>query len=522
MNFRLAVFPAAFAVALLFFRCSAASQNAPPAALGIFEQSADVGITPLKGSTTYDAGSGEYRITGGGANIWARTDAFQFVWKRLSGDMSVTADIHFIGAGLVEHRKAVLMLRQSLDADSAYADVALHGSGLTSLQYRTSAGAETQEVQSTENAPLRIRIERRGNQFIMYAGKPGGSLVASSPVTVELGDPVYVGLGVCSHDAKVLETAVFSNVSIEKLPSAEETQNPSNVRSKISVYDLDSKSTQVVYTADKLWEAPNWSPDGKYLLANSGGMLYRLSFSGMGTIQPEKVNLDPAYKCNNDHGISHDGKLLAFSADHAPAEESRVFVASSDGAAPRLLTPNSPSYFHGWSPDGKWLAFVGERGEGHFNIFRVPIGGGNERQLTSRPVYDDGPDYSPDGKWIYINSDRSGGWDIWRFPSDGAGPDDNKAERVTSDDLEDWFPHPSPDGKYLVFLTFPKGTPGHNVKTKVQLRMMPMPQSDQPMAAQNSSIQVLTEFFGGQGTINVNSWSPDSRKFAFVSYELLP
>ena len=522
MNFRSALFY--LALAFLLLSCYAFSQTSAPlpsGPLGLFEEHSDVGITPRKGSATYDSSRGEYRITGGGANLWERTDAFQFVWKRLSGDLSITADVHFIGIGAVEHRKAILMLRQSLDADSAYADVALHGDGLTSLQYRTTKGAETLEVQSTENAPLRIRLDRHGNQFTMFAGKPGENLVRSIPVTVELGNPIYVGLGVCSHDANVLETAVFSNVSVEKLAPTQETRNPTNVRSKISIYDLETKSTRIVYAADKLWEAPNWSPDGKYLLANSGGVLYRFALGGDGPARPEKVNLD-SYECNNDHGISGDGKLLAFSATHAPSEESQVFLASSDGATPRLLTPNAPSYFHGWSPDGRWLAFVGERGDGHFNIFRVSVNGGSEQRLTFRPVYDDGPDYSPDGKWIYINSNRSGGWDIWRFPADGAGPDDQKAERVTSDDLEDWFPHPSPDGKNLVFLSFPKGTPGHDVKTKVQLRTMPMPRSEQPVAAQHASIQVLREFFGGQGTINVNSWSPDSKKFAFVSYELLP
>jgi TolB protein len=322
------------------------------------------------------------------------------------------------------------------------------------------------------------------------------------------------------HDANVLEAAVSSNVSAQKRTPVEQNQNPSNVRSKISIYDLDSKSILVVYMADKLWEAPNWSPDGKYLLANSGGALYRFTLNADGRAQPEKLALDAAYECNNDHGITRDGKLLAFSAKHGSSQESRVFVASSDGANPRLLTPNSPSYFHGWSPDGKWLAFVGKRGD-YFNIFRVPIGGGGEQRLTSSPVADDGSDYSPDGKWIYINSNRSGGWDIWRFPPEGAGPGDAKAERITSDELEDWFPHPSPDGNWIVFLSFPKGTPGHNVKTNVQVRMIPMPQDAAGKGAV-SSIQVLTQIFGGQGTINVNSWSPDSKKFAFVSYELLP
>ena len=301
----------------------------------------------------------------------------------------------------------------------------------------------------------------------------------------------------------------------------QQNQNPSNVRSKISIYDLESKSIRVVYTADKLWEAPNWSPDGKYLLANSGGALYKFELNASEKAQPEKLALDTGYECNNDHGLTSDGSQLAFSAKYGVSQDSRVFVAFSDGAKPRLLTTNSPSYFHGWSPDAKWLAFVGKRGD-HFNIFRIPAGGGNEERLTSSPVNDDGPDYSPDGKWIYINSNRTG-WDIWRFPADGAGPGDSKAERITADELEDWFPHPSPDGKWLVFLSFPKGTPGHDVKTNVHLRMMPMPQSTSHVAeADAGSIQSVAQIFGGQGTINVNSWSPDSKKFAFVSYEVLP
>ncbi|HEY1341661.1 MAG TPA: hypothetical protein VGF59_29320 [Bryobacteraceae bacterium] len=155
---------------------------------------------------------------------------------------------------------------------------------------------------------------------------------------------------------------------------------------------------------------------------------------------------------------------------------------------------------------------MAQRGDTNFDLFRIPASGGEELRLTSNPGYDDGPDYSPDGKWIYFNSNRSGSWDIWRMPADGAGDRDAKAERVTSDELEDWFPHPSPDGKWLVFLSFPKGTSGHNERTlEVQLRIMPMDGKSAPLS--------LAKFIGGQGTINVNSWSPDSRRFAFVRYE---
>jgi hypothetical protein len=187
----------------------------PAQTLGLFESHSDVGDTPKKGSVEYDSSSGEYRITGGGANMWAATDAFQFVWKKLSGDVTLTADVRFIGTGAVEHRKAALIIRQSLEPDSAYADVARHGDGLTSLQYRLTPHAVTEEVRSPVNGPVRIRIERRGDQFTMYAGSPGEELKPSGPVTVVLHDPVYAGLAVCSHDANILETAIFSNVKIE-------------------------------------------------------------------------------------------------------------------------------------------------------------------------------------------------------------------------------------------------------------------------------------------------------------------
>jgi Tol biopolymer transport system component len=315
-----------------------------------------------------------------------------------------------------------------------------------------------------------------------------------------------VGIGVCSHDENILETAIFSNVKVER---------HDRIKSKISIYDLKDRSIRVVYSADELFEAPNWSPDGKYLLVNSNGKLFRLALNGTGPISPERLDVGPGYRCNNDHGLSPDGKLLAFSAASPSSKDSQVFLAASDGSNPRLMTPAAPSYFHGWSPDGRWLALVGERG-GKFGIDRVPVTGGDEQRLTVHAHYDDGPDYSPDGKWIYFNSDRSGSWDIWRMPAAGAGANDRRAEQVTRDEFEDWFPHVSPDGKWLVFLSFPKGTSGHDDRLDVQLRMLPL----RGRKLKPGPIQPAAKIFGGQGTINVNSWSPDSRQFAFVSYEV--
>ena len=317
--------------------------------------------------------------------------------------------------------------------------------------------------------------------------------------------------------ARSLVTLAAKASAVAGAAQQQAAKKPIGYRSKITVYDLTSRSTRTVYQADQVIEAPNWSRDGRFLLVNTGGNLYRLPVNGAGEAKLEKIELGGSYRCNNDHDFSRDGRMLAFSASGASSRQSQVYLARADGSDVKLMTPASPSYFHGWSPDGKWLAFVGQRAN-KFELYRVAVTGGSEQRLTSKGAYDDGPDYSPDGKWIYFNSNRSGGWDIWRMPAEGAGPGDAKAEQITSDELEDWFPHLSPDGKRMVFLSFPKGTSGHNDRMDgVALRMMPAPDKKLKPAR----IEVVVTFFGGQGSINVNSWSPDSKKFAYVVYEPL-
>ena len=278
------------------------------------------------------------------------------------------------------------------------------------------------------------------------------------------------------------------------------------VRSLVTLYNLSDGAKKVIFSGEGFYQAPNWSPDGKYLLMNAPGRLMRLTLDGA---RMEPVDTGKVHGVNNDHGVSHDGKWLAISAGN-------VFVLPSSGGEPRQVTNQTPSYFHGFSPDDKWMVMCAER-NGNFDIYRVPFAGGAEERLTSSPGYDDGSEYSPDGKWIYFNSNRSGTWDIWRMPADGAGPGDSKAEQITSDELEDWFPHISPDGKWLLMITFEKGIPNHPANQNVALRIMPAPGNrpgkDKP--------REIVKLFGGQGTVNVNSWSPDSKQFAYVSYELI-
>ena len=187
-----------------------------PKSLGVFTSDGPVGDAP-GGSAVYDAAKGEYRITGGGANVWAVADAFHFVWKQASGDLTLTADVRWSGKGAVDHRKAMLMVRQSLDPGSAYADAANHGDGLTSLQFRGAANEQTYQVVNQVEGPARMRIVRKGSRYTIFVGKPGEELKPVGPVEyVSLKDPVYVGLGVCSHQAGTLETAIFSNVKLEQ------------------------------------------------------------------------------------------------------------------------------------------------------------------------------------------------------------------------------------------------------------------------------------------------------------------
>jgi Tol biopolymer transport system component len=214
-----------------------------------------------------------------------------------------------------------------------------------------------------------------------------------------------------------------------------------------------------------------------------------------------------ATRCNNDHGISPDGTTLVISDQSQGDRKSRIYTLPMAGGTPKRITEDGPSYWHGWSPDGKTLAYCAER-EGEFDIYTVAAGGGPERRLTTAKSLDDGPNYSPDGQWIYFNSDRGGQMQIWRMRVDGG-----EQTQVTNDEFNNWFPHPSPDGKWLVFLSYEKDVTGHPENKDVTLRVMPLI---------GGKIEVLAKLFGGQGTINVPSWSPDSKRVAFVSYQFTP
>ncbi|RYC12224.1 TolB family protein [Ciceribacter ferrooxidans] len=272
------------------------------------------------------------------------------------------------------------------------------------------------------------------------------------------------------------------------------------MRSSVEIFDCKSRTSRVVWQTEALVEAPNWTPDGAYLVINGDGLIYRLPIDG--SVLPERIDTGFASGCNNDHGLSPDGTMLAIS-DKTEHGKSCIYILPAAGGVPRQLTARLPSYWHGWSPDGRQFAYCGIRDD-EFGIYTISIDGGEERELIRGGGHNDGPDYSPDGQWIYFNSDRSGLMQIWKIRPDGTG-----VTQVTDDGFANWFPHPAPKGDALIFLSYGADVEGHPRDKHVSIRRMDIATGE---------TETLIEFFGGQGSLNVPSWSPDGDAFAYVRY----
>jgi Tol biopolymer transport system component len=483
---------------------SAASTEQP---LGWFEKHADIGHPDIAGSTTYDADAQSYTIVGGGTNMWEARDEFQFAWTRLKGDFIVRAHAAFLGNGVDPHRKLGWIARSSLDPQSAYADAAVHGDGLTSLQFRRAHGASTEELKSALTKPDVIQLERHGQSYTMSVARFGEPFTRTELPDVDLGEEVYVGLFVCSHNPKVAERAVFRNVRIVVPPKPGWVPYRDYIGSNLEVVSIDGGRRTVLHTSPGSLQAPNWTPDGRTLIYNSDGRLYRFDLA---THRASVLDSGFATANNNDHVLSFDGRMLGIS--HHSSEDgdrSVIYTMPATGGTPKRVTRNSPSYLHGWSPDGRHLVFTGER-DGEFDVYKISADGGDETRLTTAAGLDDGSEYSPDGRWIYFNSSRTGRMQIWRMRPDGTGQ-----EQLTNDDYNNWFPHVSPDGRSVVMLTYgPDVAPDdHPFYRQVYLRLM---------TSEGGTPRVLAYVFGGQGTINVPSWSPSNTRIAFVSNSALP
>jgi TolB protein len=501
---------------LMLTALAVASPNGGP--LGDFEAHADVGAPKISGYATYNAATQDYTLSAGGVNIWAKRDEFQFAWRRIKGDFIVQAQVEFVGTGVDPHRKAGIMARASIEeVDSPYVDGAVHGDGLISLQYRKASGADTEqtEMPAARSASV-IQLERRGNLFILSAARPGEPFeVAQIEDAGFVPEEAYVGLFLSSHNPEVKETAIFHNVRVIKPVKVGFQPYRDYIGSRLELLDVATGKRTQIYASRVPFEAPNWAPDGGSLYYQSSGSdpatrgrLYRFDLASR---TPQLIDTGFANRLNNDHVLSADGTQFAISDNSSG--ESAIYTLPARGGIPKRVTANTPSYMHGWTPDAKWLVYTGGRkakgsDKNEFDIYKIAAdGAGQEINLTRSPGLDDGPEVSPDGKWIYFNSTRSGQMQIWRMTLDG-----KNVERVTHDQKwNDWFPHFSPDGKWITIISYglEVAADDHPYYKHCMIRLMPADGSAPP--------KVIAYVYGGQGTINVPSWSPDGTQVAFVS-----
>jgi hypothetical protein len=494
--------------AFLFLACTISYAQTP---VGSFEDHRDIGNPKNKGNAVYDSQSQSYTLTGSGYNIWFGRDEFHFLFSKLKGDFLLTANFEFIGKGTDPHRKIGWMVRSSLDEQAMHISAVAHGDGLTVLQWRELPGALMRDPEDEIFFPKKnlkiLQVERVGKRVTMRVANWGEPLqTVGSHEIATMPEEVFAGLFINSHNADVTEQARVWNVRIEKtVPETYDGYREPELASRLEILNVADGTRKIIHESTKRFEAPNWMPDGKKLLFNEGGSLYMIPIGGGAT---EKLNTDFANENNNDHGISFDGKTLAIShhRDGLPGGGSTVYVLPLTGGTPKQVTEKTPSYWHGWAPNNKDVVYVAQRDGVNYDIYKSAITGGAEIKLTSNVgAHVDGPEYSPDGKYIYFNASFSGTMQLWRMKPDGTAQ-----EQITFDEYNNWFPHISPDGKWIAFISFmPTINPNdHPLYKKVMLRLMPV---------SGGGPRVIAYLFGGQGTINVPSWSPDSKYIAFVS-----
>jgi TolB protein len=481
--------------------------------VGIFSNHADIGKPKIAGSAAFNTTDQSYNLKAGGYNIWFGRDEFHYAYNKIKGDFILTANFKLLGKGTDPHRKIGWMIRASEQEDAPHMSAVVHGDGLTVLQWRRLRGAYMRDPQDQLSSAKRnveiIQLERLGKIFIMRIANAGEPLQEIGRTdAIEMPDEALAGIFICSHNPDVIEEGMAWNVRIEQtVPDSHNGYRDGILGSKMEIMNVFDGKRMVIHEDKGRFEAPNWMPDGKKLLFNQGGNIYTIRIEG-GT--PQQLNTGNAKRNNNDHVISFDGKMLGISShrDGMAGGGSTVYYLPLTGGDPIMVTDSTPSYLHGWSQNGKEVVYTAQRLSRNpaYNIYKKPINGGPEVQLTfNNSGLADGPEYSPDGKWIYYNATQTGTMQLWRMKPDGTGQ-----EQITFDEYNNWFAHISPDNKWIAFISFPTTIdPGdHPFYKRVMLRLMPV---------NGGAPKVIAYLYGGQGTINTPSWSPDSKRIAFVS-----
>jgi hypothetical protein len=450
----------------------------------------------------------KYMLEGSAPVEIAARDQLQFAWYKCKGNFLLRTRAEFSGQGAPGDSKIGLMVRSSLEAGAPCAFCARHGGGIATLQIGPAAGAGSRQVTLPVTHPDVLQLERKGNTVIFSAARFGDTFVSGQLANVDLGEEVFTGLCVAPRAGGVVEKAVFRDVRLIKPAREDFVPYQDYIGSVLEILEVESGRLESVHSSRRPFEAPNWTPDGAliYNISDRTGDWGGLCRFDLATKKETPIDTGAARKNNNDHVLSFDGTMLAISDQSAfHGGKSAIFTVPVGGGTPKPVTRLAPSYLHGWSPDGKFLTYTGGR-NGKLDIYKIASdGSGEEIRLTDAPGLNDGPEYAPDGKHIYFNSSRAGKMQLWRMKPDG-----RDQEQVTSDEYNNWFPHISPDGRRIVFLSFPGeiAPTDHPYYQQVYLRLM---------AAGGGPARVIAYVYGGQGTINVPSWSPDSRKIAFVS-----
>lgn len=471
----------------------------PSSGPGQFDAHADVGPVGVSGSATYDSVAQRYVISGGGDGTVDEA-AGHFARVRVGGDFVVRARATFRDT---DAEGSMGWLVRSGESDGTpFVAATIRHDGQAVFRVRRKGADRVQERELEVEAPDVVQLERDGDRYTMSVAKHGDPLQRSDAIRLELQEEVDVGLFVSSNATEERATAEFDNVRLITPAPDDLEAYDDYLGSNLETLDVATGRRTIVHRSTESLQAPNWTPDGQALIYNSNGLLYRFGLK-QGTI--DEIDTGFADQNNNDHVISFDGTRIGIS--HHPEEHdgvSIIYTVPIEGGTPTKVTPKGPSYLHGWSPDDKYVTYTGAR-NGEFDVYKIPVQGGEETRLTTAEGLDDGSEYTPDGEYIYFNSVRSGRMEIWRMRPDGRGK-----EQLTDDRFNNWFPHISPDGDTVVFLSYSDDVPpgDHPFYKHVYLRKMPL---------DGGEPEVIAYLYGGQGTINVPSWSPDSERVAFVS-----
>ena len=457
--------------------------------LAPFSHVADFGAVSAPGEASFDLVQQEFTLRSDGP-LGGVGDTGLLVWRQLRAGCILQALTTLPAGGT-----AGLVIRGDLEPLGPALAVVRQAGGATSIRVRRTAGGTVEEIRLADDSADMLQLEQRGSDVVVSVARFGDLFSRHACHGLAFGAEVVWGLMAGDGEAR------FRNVRLVRPAPANFRPYHDYIGSELELIDATTGRRTIIHHEDDSLQAPNWTPDGAALICNRNGRLWRFDLA---TRAMALLDTGDQVKNNNDHAISFGGTTLGISS----GDTSRVYTVPIGGGQPKLLTPEGPSYFHSWSPDDKYLIFTAARGGCGplMNLYRVPAAGGPEERLTNTPgALDDGSEYSPDGRWIYFNSTRTGRMQIWRMRPDGSGQ-----EQLTFDDTNNWFPHITPDNRSIVFITY--GTDiapeDHPFYRHVYFRTLPL---------DGGTPRVLAYVYGGQGSMNVNSWAPDSCRFAFVS-----